>query len=115
MTALAEAPAQAEPMILDLGWFERGPTDEMIRTHGWEAFSACGDDPDAMFPEKDDHAGQLESQRICAGCPSKIRGICRREKGDEPFGTVAGETEWDRERRRNRERQRERRARERAV
>lgn len=115
MTAVAEAPAQAEPMILDLAWFEGGPTEDMIATHGWQVFGACLENPDAMFPEKDDLAGIAESKRLCSLCYANIRGICRVEMADQEHGTVAGETEWDRERRRNRDRQRERRAKQRAA
>ena len=121
MTALAE-PVQAE---LDISWevpAPAGPTAAMIAEYGWEVFGRCaGEDPDVMFPEPDDYTGQIESLRICAECPLNIKAICRQEKGDAEYGTVAGELDTERaarkereaeaeKRRKNRDRQRERRA-----
>jgi WhiB family transcriptional regulator, redox-sensing transcriptional regulator len=109
MTALAERPT------LDLRWLVDGPTDEMIATHGWRPFGACFDvDPDRMFPDdeapdEERIAQELDAMSVCARCPLKIRGICREESIDEPYGIFAGKTAEDRARAKNAARQRKRR------
>jgi len=129
VTALAVAPAYTEPQ-LDIDFTTDtpdlpGPTPAMIAEHGWEVFARCAApdvDPDVMFPEPDDFEGQVKSIQVCGKCPLSIRAHCAAERAEEPYGTVAGQTEIEREevrakakRKKNAARQSRRRAEARAA